>query len=143
MSSRERANPDANTAVQVALRNVEIEAVNFAYRFVKDGRVREDYVSKAKAFSREVLNEYRAGRLSAKQAAEAAHQMRNEILEMARVRSSDLGRAKAADLKASGLDFDCRLSTSGATGLMARSALKRGPIIASAVVERAHARATR
>ncbi|MCA9710648.1 MAG: hypothetical protein KDK70_32700, partial [Myxococcales bacterium] len=49
---------------------------------------------------------YQSGSISAREAAEAANQMRNEIMEMARVRSSDLGRAKAQSLKAKGLDLD-------------------------------------
>ena len=76
MSSRERANPDANTDVQVALRNVEIEAVNFAYRFVKDGRVREDYVSKAKALRVQIMPAtYNPAVVSAQPSSPSAAQM--------------------------------------------------------------------
>lgn len=106
MNARARTNPQADADVQQALRQLEVEALNFAYRFVKDNHIRQQYLSRTKAFSEEVLNAYRKGELSAKQAAEAAHQMRNEIMEWARARSSDLGRAKAKSLKAQGLDFD-------------------------------------
>lgn len=44
--------------------------------------------------------------LTPKQAAQAANQMRNEIMEFARVSSTDIGRAKAKALKSRGLDLD-------------------------------------
>jgi hypothetical protein len=103
---RARNNLKAEHEVELALRQLEVQAVNFAYRFIKDSTVRQDYIAKTRAFSEQILASYRSGALSAKQAAEAAHQMRNEIMEFARTRSSDLGRAKAQSLKAQGLDFD-------------------------------------
>jgi hypothetical protein len=44
--------------------------------------------------------------MTARQAAEAANQMRNEIMDMARARSTDLGRAKAQALKSKGIAFE-------------------------------------
>src|SRR5262245_8248706 len=105
MGSRARNNPGADNDVEQALREFEIEALNFGYRFVKDQAVRREYIAKTSAFSEEMLAAYRSGTISARQAAEAAHQMRNELLELARGRSSDIGRAKAAALKSHGLDF--------------------------------------
>ena len=102
---RARNNLKAEHEVELALRQLESQAVNFAFRFIQDSAVRRDYIAKTKAFSEQILASYRSGALSAKQAAEAAHQMRNEIMEFARTRSSDLGRAKAQSLKAQGLDF--------------------------------------
>jgi len=105
MSSRAQSRPAAQREVETALRALEVQALDFAYRFVKDAAVRKAYIEKTQAFSSEVLTAYRAGSLTAKQAAEAANQMRNEVMEAARARSSDLGRAKAKALKAEGLDL--------------------------------------
>ncbi len=108
-SSRAATNIQSDNEVQLALRQLEVQAVNFGYSFIKDSAVRQDYINKTKAFSAEILSAYRSGQLSAQQAAEAAHQMRNELMEFARTRSSGLGRAKAAAMKAKGLDLDALL----------------------------------
>jgi hypothetical protein len=85
---------------------METQALSFAARFIQDSNVRQDYIQKTQAMSRELREAYEAGSISAREAAQAANEMRNEIMEMARVRSSDLGRAKAQQLKAKGLDLD-------------------------------------
>lgn len=102
--------PSNDQTVEEALRQVEVQALNFAYRFVKDARVRSGYIQYTQDFSRSTLAAYKSGNLTAKQAAEAAHQMRNEILEMARIKSSDLGKAVAVKLKARLPQFDELLS---------------------------------
>jgi hypothetical protein len=89
-----------------ALQQLEIQALSFGTRFVNDSRVRQDYIHKTQQMSRELRAAYEAGSMSAREAAETANQLRNEIMELARVRSSDLGRAKAQSLKAKGLDLD-------------------------------------
>lgn len=95
---------DPNT--ENAIRMMEIQAVNFAYRFIKDARVRQTYLAETKAMAEGLRESYKTGLMSAKKAADAANQMRNEIMEFARVKSSDLGRAKARALKVRGLDMD-------------------------------------
>jgi predicted RNA-binding protein associated with RNAse of E/G family len=62
-----------------------------------------DYMHETKEMSLELSKAYKTGQISAKQAAEAANKMRNEIMEFARIRSSDLGRAKAKSMKAKGV----------------------------------------
>jgi hypothetical protein len=98
--------PANDQTVEDALRQVEVQALNFSYRFVKDSRVRSWYIQYTQDFSRSTRAAYKAGNLTAKQAAEAAYQMRNEILEMARIKSSDLGKAVAVKLKARLPQFD-------------------------------------
>lgn len=88
------------------IQEMETQAVNFGYRFITDSNVRAMYMAKTKAMSKELLTAYKTGDLTPKQAAEAANKMRNEIMEFARVKSSDFGRAKAKALKAKGLDLD-------------------------------------
>jgi hypothetical protein len=69
-------------------------------------RARAWYIQKTQEYSRQLRQAYESGAMPAREAATAANQMRNEIMEMARVRSSDLGRAKAQALKAKGLAFE-------------------------------------
>ncbi|MFD1216879.1 hypothetical protein [Microbulbifer celer] len=84
----------------------EVQAVNFGYRFINDAGVRQAYMAQTKAMSAELLAAWKSGAMTPKQAASAANQMRNEIMELARVKTSDLGRAKARAMKAQGLDID-------------------------------------
>jgi hypothetical protein len=106
MSSRARQNPQAESDVQRALQQLESEALNFAYRFIDIAKVRSEYISRTQAFAAETMDAYRQGALSAGQAAEAAQQMRNQILEMCRAKSSDLGKAIAQAMKRKGLDLE-------------------------------------
>lgn len=88
-----------------AIKQFETQAVNFSYRFINDASVRMDYMSKTKEMAKELSISYKNGNISAKQAAEAAIQMRNEIMEFTRTRTSDMGRAKAKALKSKGLNL--------------------------------------
>lgn len=88
-----------------AIKQFETQAVNFSYRFINDASVRMDYMSKTKEVAKELSISYKNGNISAKQAAEAAIQMRNEIMEFTRTRTSDMGRAKAKALKFKGLNL--------------------------------------
>lgn len=89
-----------------AIRQMEVQAVNFGYRFTKDVNVRQEYMRKTRESAENLRAAYKNGDISARDAARAANQMRNEIMEFARTNSSDLGRAKARALKAKGLDLD-------------------------------------
>lgn len=99
-------NPRSNAELNAALEQLKIQALNFGSRFIRDSKVRQDYMIKTQEMSRELRAAYESGRMTAKEAATAANELRNEIMEFARTRSSDLGRAKARALKAKGLDFD-------------------------------------
>lgn len=85
---------------------MQTAALNFGQRFIKDANVRLDYISKTQQMSTELRLSAQAGIMSSREAAEAANQMRNEIMEAARLKSSDLGKAKAKALKAKGLSLD-------------------------------------
>ncbi|MEX1365484.1 MAG: hypothetical protein AB1Z98_20320 [Nannocystaceae bacterium] len=95
-----------NPELHEALQQLEVQALSFATRFINDASVRRDYIVKTQALSRELRAAAESGKLSVREAAEAAQQMRNEIMEAARVRTSDLGRAKARAYKSRGLDLD-------------------------------------
>ena len=85
-----------------ALQQLETQALNFAYRCTQDKLARSWYIQKTQDFSRQLRLAYERGDLTARQAAEAANQMRNEIMEQTRDRSSDVGRARARQEKPKG-----------------------------------------
>lgn len=85
------------------LRQLEVQALNFATRFINDANVRRDYQRQVGRYSNELRAAVNQGQMSARQAAEAAQQMRNQIMEVARLRSSDIGRAAARGLKPEGV----------------------------------------
>lgn len=93
-------------STEEALRQFEVQAVNFAYRFANDSRTRSEYMRMTKEMSDGVRRSYMAGELTPKEAARAAQQMRNEILEFSRRNSSDVSQAVAKARKTQGLGLD-------------------------------------
>ena len=68
--------------------------------------MRLQYQQSVQAMSREVLLSVERGLRSAKDGAEFANGMRNEIMEVSRLESSDLGRAVAEAKKKSGATLE-------------------------------------
>ena len=94
------------TNLDEEIRLLEVQALNFSTRYIQDAAARQYYIRNLRAFVDETHAQVRAGTLTPEQGARAASQMRNEIMEAARVRSSDIGRASARALKAKGRAFD-------------------------------------
>jgi hypothetical protein len=94
VSGRAVNNPKAQQELETALRQFEMQAVNWGYRWINDSGVRKEYLTRTKQFSDEIRASYNAGKLSSKQAADAANEMRNQLMEFARLKSSDVGHAK-------------------------------------------------
>ena len=92
-----------NSILDEALLLVDSSAINFAERFIQDAGVRANYVAQVRKFAEEIVSEVKAGSLTARQGAERAHLMRNNLLEAARLKSSDVGRAAAEAEKSTGL----------------------------------------
>ncbi|WP_341678401.1 hypothetical protein [Niveibacterium sp. SC-1] len=88
-----------------ALGELQATAANFAAICIKDARVRAQYAHDIQAVSREFTNAVLSDRLSAKAAAEQVNALRNQIMDLARLQSSPLGRAYAAKLKQRGLSL--------------------------------------
>jgi hypothetical protein len=84
------------------LDDFESTAVNFASRFIPDNEARQRYMRQIKEMSESVLEDFRAGNISAADAATLANRLRNEIMETTRNASSDVGAAYAVKLKAKG-----------------------------------------
>lgn len=99
-----------NVETENAIRQLEIQAINFAFRSTHDANIRADYMRKVKEVSNDLSSLYKSGQITAKSAAEAANQLRNEIMEFSRINSSDIGRAKAISLKGKGLNLEQLLS---------------------------------
>src|SRR5689334_3521925 len=100
-TSRTKAgsNRPGQTAEQEAIAAMESTAVDFAARFINDARIREGYVAEARQYAGELRRQLSAGRLTPKQAAEAAQTVRNQLLDAARGKSADLGKSMAEFLK--------------------------------------------
>ena len=89
-------------ALREALAALEATALNFGRAFINDAGVRENYVRKIHQMAQQVLDDVRAGRATAQEGARFAVEMRNAIMEEARLQSSVIGRAQAERLKAAG-----------------------------------------
>lgn len=85
-----------------ALANLQATASNFAATCIRDAKVRAQYAKDIQSISREFTSAVQTGRLSAKTAAEQANALRNQIMDLARLRSSPTGRAYAMRLKQQG-----------------------------------------
>ena len=91
-----------NRQTEEALRLLESTALSFAYQFINISQVRSEYIRRSLELSSSLRAAYRGGEMSAKAAAEAAHGMRNQILDLQRGRSAAVGRALAEQMKKSG-----------------------------------------
>lgn len=88
--------------LETSLAILKSQAVNFGERFIKNGAVRSNYMRQVEFVAKTLLEEVQSGRLSLMEAAEEANKIRNAIMEAARISSSDIGRAEAQALKATG-----------------------------------------
>jgi hypothetical protein len=93
-------------ALDDAITGLESTAVNFAQRFIRDARVRENYVAQAKQVSQEILDEVNSGKISPEAAAQKAADMRNGLLDASRLNNSDLGQAISEAEKATGKSIE-------------------------------------
>jgi hypothetical protein len=91
------------SVLEGSLSQMESAAVNFAHRFIKDGKARASYISQTKKLAQEFRTRVTSGAITPKQGAEQVQAIRNQILEAQRLRSSDIGKTKAIQLKKTGL----------------------------------------
>lgn len=97
------------TAFEEALHAMETEAFNFGYRGIKDAAVRQSYFQTVRQYAQELRHRVDTGELTPQQAAADANAMRNHFMDIARLRSSDIGRARAQQIKSEGLTLDALL----------------------------------
>lgn len=99
---------DRTTAEQ-AVEAMQTEAFNFGTRWITDAGVRSNYLTAVHQYARDVLDQMQRGEITPQQAAEQAGAMRNHFLDLARLKSSDIGRATAEQLKPKGVTLDALL----------------------------------
>jgi hypothetical protein len=129
-----------------AVQAMQSEAFNFASRFINDAAVRRNYLQTVQRYSQDILERGRRGQITWRAAAEEANVMRNSILDVSRLRSSDIGRATAERLKASGLSLDELLERYAQRryrrGFQALSAAERNAVFVEIVEASGRARAS-
>lgn len=96
---------DNNDLFEKSIYQMESAAFNFAQRCINDSSIRPQYISQTRKLSAEYRAKVASGAISAEAAAKTINTIRNEILESSRLRSSDIGRSAAVDLKKTGLTF--------------------------------------
>lgn len=89
-------------AFSAALASLQGTAANFAAHCIQDARVREQYLRDIQKMSAEFSRAVETGQMTPKEAATLASQMRNEILDLSRLRNSPVGKAYAEKLKPKG-----------------------------------------
>jgi hypothetical protein len=92
--------------LEIALREFELTAANFAVRVVSMTQVRTEYMRMIREMSDGIRESVRGGEITPRRGAELANEMRNEIMRMQRLRDLDLGRSLARSMKQTGLSLD-------------------------------------
>lgn len=95
----------SNDLLEQALSQLESAAFNFSQRSINDSNIRQQYVTQTRKLSSEFRTKVAAGTISAEAAAKTVNVIRNEILASSRLRSSDIGKSAAVNLKKTGLAF--------------------------------------
>ena len=85
-----------------ALLALEAAGIPFAARMINDDNVRRQYRRSIQDAVREILSDVELGTISADAGAARASDVRNSLMELSRLRTSDVGRAMAQRLKVQG-----------------------------------------
>lgn len=94
--------PTRSRALADALMALDSTALIFGEKFIRDSRVRTNYLSQTTAASKEIEAYVYMGEISAEEGALRVNELRNAFLDAARLDSSDIGRAAAVLQKATG-----------------------------------------
>ncbi|MEO0444253.1 MAG: hypothetical protein AAFZ92_11050 [Pseudomonadota bacterium] len=88
--------------LELALSSLESTAFNFGTRFIPDSMVRVEYNRKAGLLSKEILDKVVSGKISVKEGAKQASEMRNILMDTLRGKTSEIARAYAVKQKSMG-----------------------------------------
>jgi ribosomal protein S7 len=88
---------------ELAIQALQAEAASFSVRFINDASVRGDYTKKTSAAVKELIDFVKTKKITPHEGAQTANSMRNQLMELARARTSDFGQALARDMKPNGL----------------------------------------
>ena len=94
--------PTRSRALADALMALDSTALIFGEKFIRDSRVRTNYLNQTTAASKEIEAYVYMGEMSAEEGALRVNELRNALLDAARLDSSDIGRAAAVLQKATG-----------------------------------------
>jgi len=101
-AGRRPATAREDRRLEHALHQLQTQGLNFAHRHIRDDAVRRRYERAIRAYADRVRADVLAGRISVEEGVRNANQVRNQIMEAARLRTSDVGRARAEKLKSRG-----------------------------------------
>ena len=93
---------DDKAVFEDVVRSMEAEIVNAGAHLVIDAEARRAYSRQIQALSEELSHKASTGRLSWKQAASEAQEIRNTVMELMRSRSTPVGSAIAQKMKSEG-----------------------------------------
>ena len=94
--------PTRSRALADALMALDSTALIFGEKFIRDSRVRTNYLNQAREASREIQAYVYSGEMSAEEGALKVQELRNALLDAGRLQSGDVGRAAAVLQKATG-----------------------------------------
>ncbi|MGH8083978.1 MAG: hypothetical protein ACREPV_01705 [Lysobacter sp.] len=87
------------------IRLLQSEAAAFAEIAIKDPAARATYAQKTRAAADELIELVKQRKVTPHQAAQTAHAMRNQLMDLARANLSDFGMAVSRDMKPGGPPF--------------------------------------
>ncbi|MCH9691710.1 MAG: hypothetical protein K0U59_06555 [Gammaproteobacteria bacterium] len=93
---------DNTTGLDTAIAGFESTSVNFGARLIPDAKVRIEYNLKSNAFSKEIIENVKLGKITVSQGAAQAVEMRNFLMDAMRGKTSEIARAYAVNLKTQG-----------------------------------------
>lgn len=96
----------SSNELELALRGFETAATGFGTSIIKDPAARADYAKRTAAVRDELLSLVKQGKVTPHEAAKTANAMRNQIMEMTRLRITDLGLSISKELKAQGRSLE-------------------------------------
>ena len=91
-----------NALLERAIAELQATAYNFATMAISDSRVRLQYERDLKAMATELREAVRSGKMTAREGATVANNLRNGIMDVMRKRTSPVGLGFAKDLKQQG-----------------------------------------
>lgn len=97
-----KSNYQLRRELEEALQDLQSTANYFSLNCIKDSKVRFQYYKDIRGIPTEINTMVQEGQLTLSEAAELASRMRNQILELSRKQSSQVGRAYAMKMKKQG-----------------------------------------
>ena len=101
----DKSNYQLRHELEVAFQDLQSTANYFSMTCIKDSKIRFQYYKDIRGIPEEINTMIQEGKLSLPEASELATQLRNQILELSRKQSSQIGKAYALNIKKYGKSF--------------------------------------